>query len=102
MDPTADILNEQPITLTVAAREIPGRPHASTCWRWRKIGCRGIKLETVTIGGRVFTSREAVRRFIAATTNRDKQDGIRPERAVSRRRQAAIQKAEKELAEAGI
>jgi hypothetical protein len=95
-----DIQHEDVITLSKAAKAIPGRPHLSTLWRWHRRGLAGIRLETTVVGGRRFTSSEAVQRFIDRTT--EARDGIRPERAVSRRRQAAIEQAERELAEAGI
>jgi hypothetical protein len=43
-------------------------PHATyrTRRRWARDGIRGVRLETVFIGGRQMTSTEAVRRFFAA------------------------------------
>ena len=58
------LLTEQLRTLTEASREIPGRPHITTMMRWSLRGIRGIKLETILIGGRRFTSEEAIERFI--------------------------------------
>jgi len=58
------------ITLPQAARRsrIIGRSvHLSTIHRWRLRGVRGVKLQTWLIGGRRFTSEEALREFIAAT-----------------------------------
>ena len=40
----------------------------STLHRWRLRGCRGIKLETLLIGGTRTTSSEALQRFFSATT----------------------------------
>lgn len=42
----------------------PGRvvPHG-TLHRWTTKGCRGIVLETLHLGGRRYTSTEAVQRF---------------------------------------
>ncbi|WP_169973105.1 DUF1580 domain-containing protein [Tautonia rosea] len=40
------------------------RVHVSTIWRWVLAGVRGVQLETVTIGGSRYTSREAVQRFV--------------------------------------
>ena len=94
------ILSEQTVTLTEACRIIPGRPHISTVWRWHHRGCRGIRLETAVIGGRRFTSREAIVRFIERTT--ESRDGVTSTPTPSRNRQAAIKAAEQELAEAGI
>ena len=63
-----DIKNETMRPLSDACKEIEGRPHVSTLHRWRLRGVRGQKLETVLIGGRRFTSLEALDRFIRATT----------------------------------
>ena len=94
------ILSENTVTLTEAAKLIPGRPHSSTLWRWHQHGSRGIKLETAVIGGRRFTSREAIERFIERTT--ESRDGAPVDRTPCRKRQAAIAKAEAELEAAGI
>jgi hypothetical protein len=40
----------------------------STVWRWAGPGCRGVRLETFTVGARRFTTEEAYRRFIEQTT----------------------------------
>jgi len=57
------------VPINRAAALFPGnQPHLATIWRWAQRGVRGIKLETVAIGGRRYVSPEAVERFIAATT----------------------------------
>ena len=45
------------------------RPHASTIWRWSLRGIGGVKLETAKIGSQIVTSKQAVTRFIAATSD---------------------------------
>ena len=65
---SVDISRESLLTLNQAAEYLPGRPNVSTLHRWRLHGIRGVKLETCLIGGRRYTSREAVERFVAATT----------------------------------
>jgi len=50
--------------LSRASADVPGNPHCSTLIRWALRGVRGIKLESVVVGGRRFTSVEAIRRFI--------------------------------------
>lgn len=60
--------NEKLITLSQAAKMLPHRPAASTIWRWMTRGSRGVRLETMSIGGMNFTSVEALERFIAGTT----------------------------------
>jgi hypothetical protein len=64
-DAMLDIQNERLCLLCEAAKEVPGRPHVSTLIRWWQRGVRGVKLETVVVGGRRYTSVEAINRFIA-------------------------------------
>jgi hypothetical protein len=61
-------LDETLVTLAQAARMLPGRPHISTLWRWYRRGVGGIKLETILVGGRRFTSAEALSRFTSRAT----------------------------------
>ena len=39
-------------------------PSPATLWRWALRGVRGRRLETVMVGGRRYSSREAFQRFI--------------------------------------
>lgn len=48
-----------------AAKRIPGNPHFTTVFRWTKKGVRGVRLEATRVGGRWYTSDEAVDRFLA-------------------------------------
>jgi hypothetical protein len=64
----ATLTGEKPLTLADAARLLPKRPNPATLWRWRTKGVRGVKLETVLIGGRRYVSRAALRQFIDAVT----------------------------------
>ena len=57
-------LKEKLLSVNEAAKVIPGRPHLSTVWRWISYGVGGVRLETVQIGGRRYTSFEAIERFI--------------------------------------
>ena len=50
-----DIETEQLRLLTKASADVPGNPHVSTLIRWALRGVKGIKLETVLVGGRRFT-----------------------------------------------
>ena len=54
--------------LAEAARTIPGQPHLATVYRWVRHGVGDVRLEAVKVGGRLFTSQEAVDRFIRATS----------------------------------
>lgn len=65
------MLKESLLTLSEAARRLPGRPHLSTVWRWatRGVGPRRTRLDTVRIGGRRYTSAQALSRFVAAISS---------------------------------
>jgi hypothetical protein len=93
-------LSERLLTLSAAAREIPGPTgrglHVATLWRWAHRGVRGVRLETVMVGGIRYTSREALERFVAATTAAA--DGTNPVIRTPKQRQRAIEAAERELA----
>ncbi len=83
---------------TDASKIFPGRPNVSTIWRWFRRGVKRVRLETVVIGGRRYTSREAIQRFVERTTAAV--DGIKIATPTSRRR--ALEKADRELDAAGI
>jgi hypothetical protein len=52
------------------AKQLPVPPSSATLWRWHAIGIRGVKLDTVRIGGRRYTSHEAFNDFVRATNER--------------------------------
>ena len=56
---------EHLLSLTAAAKETPGRPTVRTVWRWASSGVSGVKLQTLKVGGRTYTSRQALQRFLA-------------------------------------
>lgn len=61
-----DVDSETLLTLAAAREAFPGKDRVSpaTIHRWRLHGVRGVRLETLLIGGQRFTSREAISRFI--------------------------------------
>lgn len=66
---TIDVQTETVVSFSDARSAFPGidrRLSLATLHRWRLNGVRGVKLETVLIGGLRYTSREAIARFIAA------------------------------------
>jgi hypothetical protein len=65
----ASLMSETLLSLSEAGRSLPRQPGPSTLWRWHRRGISGVKLETVVIGGRRYTSHEALRRFVDATTS---------------------------------
>ena len=100
-----DVVHEQVLPLTAAARELPSRSGAlgvnvSTVWRWSLRGIRGVRLETVLVGGIRMTSREALQRFFSAATAAA--NGETPSAQTCKQRQRAIDEAEAELSAAGI
>ncbi len=61
-----DIEHERLIPIGEAHKHIPGRPHLSAVYRW--MNRTNNALETVKVGGKRFTSHEAIVRFAAACT----------------------------------
>jgi len=45
----------------------------STLYRWANRGLRGVRLETIQVGGTVCTSREALQRFFQRLSTPDEQ-----------------------------
>ena len=65
-----DLQNESILSLSEAAKALPRvegkRPHTSTIFRWTRDGVRGVRLDSVRLGRRLCTSREALQRFVTA------------------------------------
>ena len=89
------------------------RPHVATVYRWAQVGLRGIRLETIRVGGTMCTSVEALQRWCEALTNGNgwrsaeapespPSDSPHSGARMTKARRRAIAAAEKELAEAGI
>jgi len=55
------------IALLKAAAYFPNRPHAGTLMRWalKGVGPSRVKLQTWKVGGRRYTTRDAIDRFVA-------------------------------------
>ncbi|MHB8953851.1 MAG: DUF1580 domain-containing protein [Pirellulaceae bacterium] len=95
-----DLSKENLKHLSAAANSIHWRPNTSTVWRWFKRGIRGIRLETILIGGRRYTSDEALDRFFTAITAAA--SGETPPARTPMQRSRAVADAERELREDGI
>ena len=97
IDITAELI---PFNLIPRAVAFPRPPHLSTVARWvfRGVGNPPIKLATVKIGGRRYTSRAALDAFFAATTG----PAAQAVQQLSDRREAAIRRAEHDLDTDGI
>ena len=91
---TFDLLSETRISLIQLARE--QNISLSTAWRWCLHGCKGHVLESFSIGGKKFTSEQAFRRFVAATSSQSIPIRTNRQRATEQRA------ANKVLDEAGL
>ena len=98
-----DIATENVISFSDTPPHVPRRrggkrPNLSTIYRWSQNGLKGVRLESIQVGGTKCTSIEALQRFFDRLTN--------PEAAAkaptSKARQRSIADAERELNEAGI
>jgi hypothetical protein len=89
------LLAETRLSLTLLARE--QSVSVPTAWRWTLRGIKGYVLESFSLGGRKYTTREAFARWVAATNGEKVAGGQTPQQ-----RKASVDRAEKELAEMGI
>jgi Protein of unknown function (DUF1580) len=60
-----DIHCEHTFPFVECPKRIRSRPSPATIYRWALKGVRGVVLETVMMGGRRYTSVEAVDRFFS-------------------------------------
>jgi hypothetical protein len=66
-----NIATESVLTFRAAIKLLPRRRrgrsvNVATMYRWSQRGCRGVRLETIQVGGTRCTSIEAVQRFFEA------------------------------------
>jgi len=97
-----DIQSETVITFSEASKHLPRRragkrPHVATLYRWAQQGVRGVKLETLQVGGTCCTSLESLQRFFNQLSGND---SAQPQTTRARKREIA--QADCELAKAGI
>jgi hypothetical protein len=95
-----DLLTETIFPVSEAPKHIPGRPSKASCWRWVLQGVGGVKLESAVIGGKRFTSHEAIQRFVDRRTAAT--DDNAPPSLTSPKREREISRAEREATEAGL
>ena len=98
-----DTSTENLIALRDVPRCLPPRSngkrlHISAVYRWSLRGIRGVRLETVKVGGTTYTSREAIQRFS------ERMSGTEPAaqliNPVSRARQRQLEQANAAVAKA--
>lgn len=61
-----ELISEKRVTVTQLAKR-EGVNH-STVWRWINQGVRGVKLSTITVGGRDFVPDSLWEKFVRETT----------------------------------
>ena len=97
-----DISTESVLSLNDATARLPrrrrgSRPHVATLYRWAQRGIKGIRLETIQVGGTLCTSTEALQRFFDRLS-----EPREPAPNKSPHREREIEAAERECREAGI
>lgn len=102
IDPTTEHL----VSLTDATKLLPARrggkrPHVSCIYRWTVSGCKGIKLESIQVGGTRCTSREALGRFFERLSQGVGSTAHQPTVRTPNRRARDVAQAERELNAAG-
>lgn len=65
--PNAALASETLVPISKAGSRFPHPVGRTAIERWMRHGVRGIKLESILIGNRRFTSEEAILRFIEQT-----------------------------------
>lgn len=65
----SSLLKETEISLAELARQRGVAP--STVYRWVSRGIRGIRLKSYRLGGKQYTTKEALQRWVAATSEGD-------------------------------
>jgi hypothetical protein len=99
-----DFENEELLTLAQASKKVPGRTgshvNTSTLWRWALRGLRGVRLETLAIGGTTFTSTRALQQFFERS--KAAAQGLNYPVTTPAIRRKAMEAAEAELAKDGI
>jgi len=96
-----DTQSETLVPINAAPMHVPTRPHVATVWRWIQRGVRGVKLDTVLIGGKRYTSTEAIARFIGGTTAASDPTPTSTTPSRSKAREAEIERAEREFETVG-
>lgn len=78
--------------------------HLSTVFRWAQRGVRGVILETVWVGGRLYTDQKSVDEFKSATEGQGlgKPESQRPPFARNPKAAKRVQNVESQLDAAGL
>lgn len=63
-----NVFEDDLVSLTELAKSLPKPPSHGCLWRWHRIGIQGVRLETVVVAGRRYSTRDAFQQFVNATT----------------------------------
>jgi hypothetical protein len=101
------VAEETVIPLAEVPKYVPTRRggkklHAATAFRWVKDGVRGVKLESLRVGGTLCTSVQALQRFFERLSETDGRADQPPAVRSPAARERAIAKADAELSGLGI
>lgn len=96
--PEVDLLQEERLALGRAARDC--NVHIATIGRWCQRGIRSVVLESYLLGGRRYTTRQALTRFVERRSSIGTR--VQPGASALRSREAAVKQAERELREEGL
>ena len=96
-----DISAEHLIPIREVPHRLPPRPkgkcvHISAVYRWIQRGVRGVRLESIRVGGTSYTSVEALQRFASLLSSGDHADSMDPAATTATRRKQ-IERAEREV-----
>jgi hypothetical protein len=101
-----DSTTETIISLADAAKELPRRRrgrkvHVSCVYRWSTVGCKGVVLETLQVGGTRCTSREALQRFFERLSQPVQAGSVGGGQAVPTVGRRTVAQRQRQAAEAG-
>ncbi|NOG54187.1 MAG: DUF1580 domain-containing protein [Planctomycetes bacterium] len=60
------------LTLGEASRLLPGRPTPTSLWRWSRKGLSGVKLRTIRISRKIYTTQDWLNEFFEAVDRADR------------------------------
>ena len=100
-----DVVREKVFPLREAPSSLPrcraGRKtHVATLFRWASKGLRGIRLETIKVGGSTCTSAEALQRFFERLTEPESTTETTPQATAAR--QLELERVDRELGKLGV
>ena len=87
-----DLTQEELVPVRDVPKHLPPRPtgkrvHISAVYRWLLRGIRGVRLESLKIGGTTYTSKEALQRFADQLSSPTRDPGTTPATTLTRKKQ---------------